>query len=274
MGLRVNTNTISLNAQRNLFNTTTRLSKSLERLSSGFRINRASDDAAGLAISEKLRKEVRSLQVAQRNALDGVSMAQIGESALEESSNLLIRMRELAVQSNNGTLGSNERASLQQEFAALQSEINRIAAVTEFNGITILQSAGVSIQLQVGVDAVSADRITISGVQATTSAIGVATISISTAGAASAALAALDSAITQVTTLRSTFGTVQNRLEATIRSIGVAVENTSAAESRIRDLDVASETAKLTREQVLQQAGVAVLAQANLAPSIALSLLQ
>ncbi len=274
MGLRVNTNTISLNAQRNLFNTTNRLSKSLERLSSGFRINRASDDAAGLAISEKLRKEIRSLQVAQRNALDGISLAQIGEAALQETSSLLIRMRELAVQSNNGTLGTNERASLDQEFQALITEIDRIAAVTEFNGVTILQSAGVSFQLQVGVDAVSQDRITISGVQATASSIGIDALSIGTSTGAAAALAVLDSAVTQVTTLRSTFGTVQNRLESTIRSLGVAIENSQAAESRIRDLDIAAETATLTREQVLQQAGVAVLAQANLAPSVALSLLQ
>jgi flagellin len=273
MGLRVNTNVASLNAQRNLMNTTNRLNRSLERLSSGLRINRAADDAAGLAISESFRAEIRSLDQAQRNALDGVSLVQVAEGALDETGGLLIRMRELAVQAANGTLGSSERSSLDQEFQDLIAEIDRISAVTNFNGISILASSGTSIVFQVGVDGTSSDTITVSGVAAAASDLGVDALDIATAGAAQSSLAALDSAISQVASLRATFGTTQNRLESTIRSLAIATENISAAESRIRDVDVASETANLTRNQVLQQAGVSVLAQANVSTSIALSLL-
>ncbi|NNL66636.1 MAG: flagellin FliC [Myxococcales bacterium] len=272
MGLRVNTNIASLNAQRNLSNSTRTLNTSLERLSSGLRINRAADDAAGLAISEGFRAEIRSLEQAQRNALDAVSLVQIGEGALDETSNILIRMRELAVQSANGTLGTSERASLNQEVSDLISEIDRIAAVTEFNGISILGGAS-GISFQVGVNGTSSDTIVVSGVTATASALGVQGLSVSSAGAAQSALGVLDSAISSVASLRATFGTTQNRLESTVRSIATAVENLSAAESRIRDVDVAAETANLTRTQVLQQAGVSVLAQANVSTSIALSLL-
>ena len=274
MGLRVNTNIASLNAQRNLSNTTSRLQRSLERLSSGLRVNRAADDAAGLAISEGFRAEIRSLEQAQRNALDGVSLVQIAEGALDETGRLLIRMRELAVQAANGTLGSSERTALDNEFQDLIAEIDRIAAVTNFNGIAPLADSSTSITLQVGINGTSADTITISGVTATASAIGVQSLSLSAAATAQSALATLDSAISQVASLRATFGTVQNRIESTIRSLAIAIENTSAAESRIRDVDVAAETANLTRNQVLQQAGVAVLAQANLSTSIALQLLQ
>lgn len=273
MGLRVNTNVSSLNAQRNLTNTTARLNKSLERLSSGLRINRAADDAAGLAISEGFRAEIRSMQQAQRNAFDGISLVQVAEGALDETGNILIRMRELAVQAANGTLGTAERTSLDSEVANLIDEIDRIAQVTNFNGIAVLASAGTSVVFQVGVNGTSNDTITISGVAATASALGVSGISLASAAGAQSALAVLDSAISQVSSLRATFGTTQNRLESTIRSIAVSVENLSAAESRIRDVDVASETASLTRNQVLQQAGVAVLAQANLSTSIALSLI-
>ncbi len=273
MGLRINTNIQSINAQRNLAGTTTRLQRSLERLSSGLRITRAADDAAGLAISENFRAEIRSLGQAQRNALDGVSMLQIAEGALNETSTLLIRMRELAIQSANGTLGSSERASLNDEFQQLVAEIDRVAAVTNFNGTFMLQSA-ISITFQVGSEAGSANQITVSGRVATASAIGVSGLAITSASGALSALAALDSAINQVATIRAAFGTAQSRLESTIRSLAVAIENISAAESRIRDVDVAMETAELTRNQVLQQAGVAVLAQANLSASVALSLLQ
>ncbi len=272
MGLRVNTNVASLNAQRNLANTTSNLNRSLERLSSGQRINRAADDAAGLAISESFRAEIRSLEQAQRNALDAVSLVQIGEGALDETGNILIRIRELAVQASNGTLGSAERSSLNQEVTDLISEIDRIAQVTEFNGISILAGAS-GINFQVGANGTSSDQITVSGVTATASGLGVQSLSVSSAGAAQSALGVLDSAIASVASLRATFGTTQNRLESTVRSIATAVENLSAAESRIRDVDVASETASLTRTQVLQQAGVSVLAQANVSTSIALSLL-
>lgn len=275
MGLRVNTNVASINAQRNLLNTTNRLSRSLERLSSGLRITRASDDAAGLAISEKFRAQIRSLSQAQRNANDGISLLQIGEAALNETSGLLIRMRELAIQSANGTLGSTERTALNDEFTSLRNEIDRIANTTEFNGTNLLNDATASIVFQVGVDNTTNDRITVSGVDARASAIGISTsVAVDTMSNARSALAVLDSAISTVASLRAQFGTAQNRLESTVRSIAIAIENTSAAESRIRDVDVAQETATLTRNQVLQQAGIAVLAQANVSSQLALQLLQ
>jgi len=273
MGLRVNTNVASLNAQRNLANTTARLGRSLERLSSGLRINRAADDAAGLAISESFRAEIRSIQQAQRNAMDAVSLVQVAEGALDETGGLLIRMRELAVQSANGTLGSSERASLDQEFQDLIAEIDRISAVTNFNGISILTSGAGGIEFQVGVNGTSNDTITVSGVAAGAGDLGVSSLAVATASGAQAALAVLDSAVGQVASLRASFGTTQNRLESTVRSLAISNENLSAAESRIRDVDVANETASLTRNQVLQQAGVSVLAQANVSTSIALSLL-
>jgi flagellin len=273
MGLRINTNIASLTAQRNLTNSTNELSKSLARLSSGLRITRASDDAAGLAISERFRSEVRSLQQAQRNGMDGISMLQVAEGALNETSGLLVRMRELAIQSANGTLGAGERAVLDNEFQDLIVEIDRIAQVTEFNGTTLLNGAS-TVTFQVGVNNTANDQISISGVDATATGVGVGALDVTTQGAAQSALATLDTAIDSVTSLRGGFGTAQNRLESTIRSIAVAVENTSAAESRIRDVDVASETAILTRNQVLQQAGISVLAQANVSTQSALSLLQ
>lgn len=276
MGLRVNTNVASLNAQRNLANSSDQLSKSLGRLSSGLRINRAADDAAGLAISERFRAEIRSLGRAQLNANDGISLLQVAEGALNESSGILIRMRELAIQSANGTLGSEERATLNDEFTDLREEISRIAEVTQFNGTFVLNNSAASgnVTFQVGTANTSNDEITISGVNATASSIGISAASITSASGAQAALDLLDSAINSLSSLRAGFGTVQNRLESTIRSIAVALENSSASESRIRDVDVAQETANLTKFQVLQQAGVSVLAQANQSTSIALSLLQ
>ncbi len=274
MGLRVNTNIASINAQRNLVNNTVQLNRSLERLSSGLRINRAADDAAGLAISERFRAEIRGLSQAQRNANDGVSLLQVAEGALNETSGILIRLRELAVQSANGTLGASERAVLNDEFTTLIGEISRVAEVTEFNGTALLNAAAGSVTFQVGIQNTANDRITVTGVDATATGIGINALTVSTAATAGSALAFLDSAINQITTLRSQFGTAQNRLESTIRSLSVAVENASAAESRIRDVDVASETASLTRFQVLQQAGISVLAQANVSTQAALSLLQ
>jgi flagellin len=274
MGLRVNTNVASVNAQRNLVNTTDRLNRSLERLSSGLRITRASDDAAGLAISERFRAEIRSLSQAQRNANDGVSMLQIAEGALNETSGILIRLRELAIQSANGTLGSGERTTLNDEFQALVGEVSRIAAVTEFNGTQVLAGgSSVAVTFQIGTNNTANDRITVTGVDATASGVGVSGLNITTASGAQTALSSIDAAIDTVSNLRAQFGAAQNRLESAIRSIAVAVENTTAAESRIRDVDVASETAEMTRNQVLQQAGVAVLAQANVSTQAALRLL-
>ncbi|MCP5040186.1 MAG: flagellin FliC [bacterium] len=274
MGLRVNNNISSINAQRNLVNTTLGLEKSLQRLSSGLRITRAADDAAGLAISENFRAEVRSLAQAQRNSNDAISLLQIAEGALNETSGILVRMRELAVQAANGTLGSAERATINTEFRDLANEIDRIANVTQFNGRNVLNGNS-SITFQIGTENTNSDRIDVSGVNATASAIGIGTtLVVSTASAAQSALGTLDSAISQIASLRATFGTVQNRLESTIRSLAIAIENTAAAESRIRDVDFASETAELTRNQVLQQAGVSVLSQANVSTQSALSLLQ
>lgn len=273
MGLRVNNNIGSINAQRNLADTTQRLQKSLQRLSSGLRITRAADDAAGLAISESFRAEVRGLTQASRNANDGISLLQIAEGALNETSSLLIRMRELAIQAANGTLGSTERTTINDEFQDLSAEITRIANVTTFNGKSLLNSTS-AITFQIGSEGTSSDTISVSGVQATASAIGVAsTVVVTTAAGATSAVDTLDSAISTVASLRATFGTVQNRLESTIRSLAVAIENTAAAESQIRDVDFASETAELTRNQVLQQAGVSILGQANVSTQSALALL-
>ncbi len=272
MGLRVNSNIASINAQRNLSNSTGNLQKSLQRLSSGLRITRAADDAAGLAISEGFRADVRSLNQAQRNGNDGISLLQVGEGALNEVSGILIRQRELAIQAANGTMGSSERETINNEVGDLSDEITRIAAVTNFNGTSVLNATG-SVSFQIGVDNSTNDRISVSNVQASAGAIGVSGVSVSTVAAAQTALAVIDSAISQVASLRAGFGTVQNRLESAIRSIAVAVENTSAAESRIRDVDFASETANLTRNQVLQQAGISVLSQANVSTQSALSLL-
>ena len=274
MGLRVNNNISSINAQRNLVVTTDRLQKSLQRLSSGLRITRAADDAAGLAISESFRAEIRSLGQAQRNANDAISLLQIAEGALNETSGLLIRMRELAIQAANGTLGSSERQTVDSEFQGLRDEITRIARVSQFNGAEILNGIS-SITFQIGSQNTSGDRITLSGVTATADGIGVtSSVALTSLSGAQAALGVLDSAISTVASLRATFGTVQNRLESTIRSLAVSIENTSAAESRIRDVDFAQETAELTRNQVLQQAGIAVLSQANVSTQSALSLLQ
>jgi len=273
MGLRVNTNVAAVNAQRNLINTTERLNRSLERLSSGLRITRASDDAAGLAISERFRADIRSLAQAERNAMDGVSMLQVAEGALHEVSSILIRMRELAIQASNGTLGDSEREALDKEFQALIEEIDRIASVTEFNGTKMLLSQ-VEVTFQIGIDNTSSDRISVSGADVTSSGLSLGSLEIKSASNAQASLSAIDEAINTVSTTRASFGAAQNRLESAIRSIRVAIENTSAAESRIRDVDVAAETAELTRNQVLQQAGISVLAQANLSTQAALALLQ
>ncbi|HJL16802.1 MAG TPA: flagellin [Sandaracinaceae bacterium LLY-WYZ-13_1] len=280
MAITVNTNVASLNAQRNLGSTQSALQGNLGRLSTGLRINTASDDAAGLAISEKLKSQVRSLSQAERNANDGVSLLQTAEGAMNEASGILTRMRELAVQSANGTLGSTERGFLNDEVSALSSELDRIAGVTEFNGTQLLAggTTGTEFTFQVGVGATSNDTIsaTIKGIAAadlggTTGGVGA--IDISTATGAQNALSVLDQAISDVSSRRADIGTVQNRLDVTIANLGSARENLSAANSRIRDVDVASETADMTRNNILMQAGVSVLAQANQAPQVALALL-
>ena len=280
MGLRINTNVASLTAQKNLARTQSALERSLDRLSSGLRITRAGDDAAGLAISESLRAQIRGLAQAQRNANDGISVIQTGEGALNEISNILIRLRELAVQaSSDGSVSNSERSFLQNEFSALQGEITRIANATQFGGRTLLDgslsSSGLTFQVGIFNNA-SVDRLTMTIGDARASALGVgsAQAAVSTAAAAQASLTTIDAALTNVSTIRGNLGGVSNRLQSTVNNLAVSMENLSAANSRIRDVDVAAETAALTRAQVLQQAGIAVLAQANVSSQVALILLQ
>ncbi|MCP4679843.1 MAG: flagellin FliC [Deltaproteobacteria bacterium] len=278
MGLVINTNTSAINAQRNLGRTQSSLATSMARLSSGMRITAAKDDAAGLAISEKLRGQIRGLGQAERNANDGISLVQTAEGALNEVGNSLIRMRELAVQAATGTLGDTERDYLEDEFLALVSEIDRIAAVTEFNGTQLLDgSASTGVVFQVGLDNVTADTITASigntyASQLGTTA-GIDDQHISTAALAKTSLVVIDAAISDISNVRGDLGAVQNRLSITVNNLATQRENLSAANSRIRDVDVASETVAMTRSQILMQAGVAVLAQANQMPSMALSLI-
>ncbi|MAV91257.1 MAG: flagellin FliC [Bdellovibrionaceae bacterium] len=276
MGLRINTNTASLNAQRNLMGTKLGLDRSLERLSSGYRINRAGDDAAGLAISEQLRAQIRGLKQAQRNAQDGVSLVQVAEGSLNEISSILIRLRELSVQAASDTIGPVERQFLNVEYDQLVSEIDRIADGTEFNGTQLLSGTGSILDFQVGtrndpnIDRLSFDA---SKADANSAALGVNLTSVADKASAQNSLAALDTAIVSVSAMRADFGAIQNRLQSTISNVAVSVENMSAANSRIRDVDVAEETAELTKNNILLQAGTSVLAQANQTSQTALNLL-
>ena len=266
MGLRVNTNVASMNAQRNLFNSTAQLGGNFARLSSGLRISSASDDAAGLGISERMRADVRSYGVASRNAQDGA------EGSLNEVSDILGRMRELSMQSSNGTLSADDRSTLNGEFQQLVEEVDRISATTQFNGVQLLDGTNTSISIQVGINGTANDTISVTGADTTASTLGV-NGGISSQSAATTMLASIDTAINSVNSSRGTLGAQQNRLDSTLRSLASVRENTSAAESRIRDVDVAFETADLTRNSILQQAATSVLAQANAQPQLALSLL-
>lgn len=276
MGLRINTNTASLNAQRNLFGTKLGLDKSLERLSSGYRINRAGDDAAGLAISENLKAQIRGLKQASRNASDGVSLVQVAEGGLNEISSIMIRLRELGVQAASDTIGPVERQFLNVEYDQLISEVDRIADSTEFNGTQLLSGTGSVLDFQVGtrndpnIDRLSFDA---SKADANAAALGINLTSVADKASAQNALAAIDSAIVSVSAMRADFGAIQNRLQSTISNLAVSVENMSAANSRIRDVDVAEETSELTKNNILLNAGTAVLAQANQSAQTALSLL-
>jgi flagellin len=282
MPIVINTNVASLNAQRNLNNTQFGLNKALERLSSGYRINRAGDDAAGLAISERFKAQIRSTSQASRNTLDGVSLVQVSEGAYNEVSNILIRLRELAVQSANGTISASDRTAIDTEYDQLTAEITRIANVVKFNNVQVLAgnsvSAAVSFSLQVGIGTTTNDTISVSIQPAKASVLGSAALDLTALTLTSAsqsvdALTTIDSAIDAVNTSRAQLGAAQNRLEATSRNLAIAVENLSAANSRIRDVDVAQETAELARFQILSQAGAAVVAQANQVPALALTLL-
>ena len=273
--LVMQTNVASLNAQKNLMQSEKVLSTAMSRLSSGLRINMAADDAAGLSISEKLRADIRSLVVAQRNANDGISMLQTAEGGLNQIGDMLLRMRELAVQAANGTLGNAERGALNDEFVELKSEIDRIANTTEFGGKFLLNgSLRTGVELQVGINNTTNDTVTVSLVSATAAAISFsATVAISAVSKASLAMTRLDSAINQVSDRRGDIGAKQNRLYVTINNLAAMHENISAANSRIRDADVATESANFLKGQILMQSGLSVLAQANQLPSMALSLL-
>jgi len=271
MGLRVNTNISAMSAQRHLGAVTNRLQGNFSRLSSGLRIASAADDAAGLGISERMRSQIQSYGAASRNAQDGVSLVQTADGAMQEVSNNLARMRELAVQAANGTLTSGDRATLDNEFQELALEVDRIATDTNFNGLALLDGSAATIGIQVGID--SGEMIVMNMADMTASALAL-TGDVTSAANASTALGVLDSAIDTVTTGRGLFGAGINRMNSAIQSIASARENLSAAESRIRDVDVAMETADLTRNTILQQASVSVLSQANTQPQLALSLLQ
>lgn len=277
MGLRINTNVSSMNAQRNLGQTRLSMSKTLEKLSSGQRINRAGDDAAGLAISENLKAQVRGLGQAERNAQDGISLVQIAEGGLSEVSNILIRLRELSVQAASDTIGPTERKFLNVEFEQLVSEVDRIANSTEFNRVPLLNGTGAVFDIQIGTrnDPLS-DRLTFdaSSADVNVAALGLNLASVADKISAQNSLSAIDQAIISVSGIRADFGALQNRLQSTINNLQVSIENLSAANSRVRDADIANATAELTRNNILMQAGTSVLAQANKSTTSALSLIQ
>ena len=276
MGLRISTNVASLNAQKNLSFTQKGMNQSLARLSSGFRINQAADDAAGLAISENLKATVRGLRQAGRNANDGISLVQVAEGGLNEVSSMLIRLRELAVQAASDTIGDTERKFIDVEYQQLKSEIQRISEVTAFNGRDLLNGTGGIIDIQVGVnnDAFK-DRISFnaSAANASLEALGMAAEQVSMKEGAQTSIEAVDRAIVSVNAIRANFGAMQNRLQSTTANIAIADENFSAANSRIRDADIAAESSELMRNNILSQAGVSVLAQANNTTQMALKLL-
>jgi len=278
MALVINTNIASMSAQRNLVTNNNQLATSVQRLSSGLRINSAKDDAAGLAVSEKIRAQVRSIAVAIRNSQDGISLAQTNEGGLQEIGNILGRMRELSEQSANGTLGQSERNSLDAEYQQLKTEIDRISNATEFNGTKLLDGSKstTGVTLQVGFQNVAAnDRITFfSGIGATTSTSLSLMADISSVETAQSNLDMTSSAIGTVASSRGTLGAVMSRLESTIANLRVTSENLTAADSAIRDADFAYETSQFTRNQILVQAANAMVAQANTLPQAALQLLK
>jgi len=276
MPLVIQTNVASLQSQKNLNRTQARLADSFNRLSSGYRINSAKDDAAGLAISESMTTQIRSYAVAERNANDGISMAQTAEGALGEVSSILGRMRELAMQGSNGSLTVDDRSYLNTEYAQLKDEVSRIQQSTKFNGRALLSATAASVKFQVGLNNSASDQIavTFGGLALTALLAATNVVSGATAGSSLAALSKIDTALKTVSTQRAKYGAAMNRLESTTSNLQTIRLNVSAANSRIRDVDVAEETATLSRNQVLAQAGAAVLAQANQAPQLAIGLLR
>ena len=284
MAIRIFNNTASVNAQRNLEINSSRLSKSIERISSGIRINKGSDDAAGLAISEGLRSDIRALRQATRNANDGMSLVNVAEGALNEQSGILIRLRELASQAATGTVGSTERASIQLEFSALRQELTRIANTTEFNGIGLIDGSLASsvastshTLIQIGIDNTANSRLDLNDTLAldavTAEKLGLNVLSVSASAEALTALASIESAIASVTASRGKVGAIQNRLQRSVSSLSISTENLQAAESAIRDADIAHEIAELTRNQILVQTSTAMVGQSNLIPQSVLQLL-
>ncbi|MHC4324558.1 MAG: flagellin N-terminal helical domain-containing protein [Planctomycetota bacterium] len=270
--LAIKNNIMAANAARHLGMSYDALAKSVERLSSGLRINSAKDDAAGLAVRELMRADIAVLEQGSRNAMDGISMLQTFEGAMGTMDEALVRMKQLAEQAATGSYSSAQRAIMDNEFDEMAAEIDRIAGATEFNGNTLLNSAGATVAIQFGAN--STDKVDITGCDMTSSALGLTTASITTAANALSALATISTAITNKDTARAMFGYKMNRLESTISVINNQAENLMAAESRISDVDVATEMATMTRTQVLAQAGVAMLGQANTVPQMALSLLR
>ncbi len=276
MGLRIATNTTALNAQRQMSMTRMNLDKSLEKLASGSRINHAGDDAAGLAISENLRAQIRGLRQAKRNALDGISLIQVSEGGLNEVSNILVRLRELAIQAASDTIGDVERQFADREYQSLKQEVDRIANVTNFNGTPLLNGKAGIFEIQVGThNNPILDRIVYNGERADSSldALKLGGESIATKQGAQLSLAVVDDALIRVNSIRADLGAMQNRLQSTINNLAIYDENLSSANSRIRDTDVAEEVSELTKQNILMNAGLSVLGQANKTNASALQLL-
>jgi flagellin len=277
MGLRINTNVPSINGQRNLRGTNLDMQKAMQRLSSGNRINNAGDDAAGLAISEALKAQIRGYRMNMRNSEDGISLVQVAEGGLNETSAILARMRELGVQAASDTIGDKERGFLDVEYQQLLEEIDRIANATEFNATKLLNGQGKVYDIQVGIRNLDGiDRITFDGskADATVGALGLAGLKLAEKKGAQTSLAQVDQAISKVASARADFGALQNRLQSTINNLGVSVENLSAANSRIRDADIAVESAELARNNIMLNAGVSVLQQANQTTGMAMKLIE
>jgi flagellin len=275
MSLFINHNIASLVAQRRVAGTQRNLSGAFERVSSGLRINKAADDAAGLGVAENLNSAYKSSRVAMRNTNDGISVVQTAEGSTNEVANIIKRMRELAVQSSSEVLATTERAYIQDEFGQLTSEVDRIANVTEFNGRKLSNNASASLAVQVGVNNTANDRISITLGDLTSSTLGVRTavMSLNTVASARVAITALDSALDTVNGYRSDFGAIQNRLGSALQNIEIYAENLASAEAQIRDADFAYETSELSKLQIMQQAGLSVLAQAKMSTQGVLSLL-
>ncbi len=274
MAMFIRTNVASLEAQRHLSKTQTEQAATFQRLSSGYRINGAADDAAGLGISENMNAQVRSYAVAERNAMDGISMAETADGAAGQMHEILGRLRELAVQSSNGSLQTGDRTNLNTEFTSLRGEIDRISNVTKFNGQSLLSGAAANVDFQVGIGTSADDKVSVSFGGVTTTTLGVNASAVDSSANAQTAITSIDAAIATLSTTREGFGSGINRLQSSVSNVQSMKTNLAAAKSRIKDVDVAEESAALSRQQVLSQAGVSVLSQANQSPQLALSLLR